>query len=166
MEQPAITVKTVTTLMDVIYRVTHGAEIDIQNQAKYVGRKYSTYANSCNKDIDPEARPPFRAEDVVPISLLLGDFRILDFMEFQAGRQAFLLPQVPACMEDIQGELAKAVKEFGDVLTEVSRSLSPESENGTRLSANEVKAIEKEILEEVQQLMALLDALKRTRTES
>jgi len=140
------------TLKEALQRWAKSSSMTLKLQADLLGIPESTLANALNPNID---NMHYHLRWLIPQTLLLGDFGALDYLEACVGRVAFPMPEVPECVADLQFELAKTVKEFGDVVSSCGEAL----EDG-RILRNEVKRIEREVHELVRQSLGFLRSVK------
>jgi len=140
------------TLKEALQAWAKAAPMTLKLQADLLGIPESTLANALNPNID---NMHYHLRWLIPHTLLLGDLGALDYLEACVGRVAFPLPEVPECVADLQAELARTIKEFGDVVTTAGQAL----EDG-RILRNEVKRIEREIHELVRQALGFLQSVK------
>lgn len=141
------------TLKDVLHLVVHESKIPARQLAEELGLSYSMLMNCANPEL-PEFN--IRAQKIIPLTKLTGDYRLIDFIEGAVGRVAFSLPEIPAKDVKLDKLIAESVKEFGDVLQEVGSALSD-----GRIDRIELKRCEKEILDQVRKVMSLLEALRK-----
>lgn len=141
------------TLKDVLYEVIHQSRLDKKVLAERLGISYQMLMNAANPDL-PEFK--FQARLIIPVTMMTGDFRVLDYLEASCGRVAYQLPEIPKGMDEIHSLVSASVKEFGDVLTEAGKALAD-----GRIDLWEAKRLEKEIIDQVRVVMALLEAVKR-----
>ncbi len=141
------------TLKDVLYEVVHQSGIDARVIAERLGMSYQMLLNAANPNLEDFK---FQARHIIGLTLLTKDFRLLDYLEASCGRVAYSLPEIPKEMGEISALVTSAVKEFGDVLTEAGKALAD-----GRIDLWEAKRLEKEIMDQVRVVMALLEAVKR-----
>jgi len=144
------------TVKEALQRWAKGHRMSLRRQAELLGIAESTLANSVNPHID---NCHYQLRHLVSQTMLLQDFGMMDYLESCLGRVAFGLPGAPECVVDLQGELARTIREFGDVV-----QVSGEALEDGLISRNEVKRIEREVHELVRQVMGFLQSVK-DRTE-
>ncbi|APG24073.1 phage regulatory CII family protein [Syntrophotalea acetylenica] len=140
------------TLREMLYRWAKARPLTLKRQAEHLGLAESTLGNSINPHIEAME---YKLAWLIPHMLLNDSLAPLDYLEACVGRVAFDLPQAPECVANLQAELARTIKEFGDVIAASGTAL----EDG-RVQRNEVKRIEQEINEMVRQAFAFLQAVK------
>ncbi len=140
------------TVKEALQRWAKGHRMPLRRQAELLGIPESTLANAVNPHIDS---CHYQLRHLVPQTMLLQDLAMMDYLESCLGRVAFAIPRAPECLADLQGELARTIKEFGDVVQAAGEAL----EDGL-ISRNEVKRIEREVYELVRQAMGFLQSVK------
>lgn len=65
---------------------------------------------------DPLRRVPLKAFEIPDITRASGSFAILDALEAQVGRVAFHLPSVNPHVDQMNRELARTLKQFGEFI--------------------------------------------------
>jgi len=94
------------------------------------------------------------------LTLSTNDYQILDHIEHQVGRVAIRLPKPNASHPQIYRLTLKAVKEFGDLMSQVDTSLAD-----NRLNDAERERVIHEGQHALQAIVNLLHALDAGRTE-
>lgn len=140
------------SLKEALHRWASRSDLKFKRQAELLNIRESTFANSLNPHIED---CHYHLRYLVPHTLLLSDCGMLDYLEACVGRVAFAIPKGPACVADLQAELARTIKEFGDVVQASGEAL----EDGC-LSRDEVVRIEREVHDLVRQAMGFLRSVK------
>lgn len=140
------------SLKEALHRWASKSELTFKRQAELLNIRESTFANSLNPHIED---CHYHLRYLVSHTLLLGDCGMLDYLEACVGRVAFPIPRAPERVADLQHELARTIREFGEVVTASGEAL----EDG-RIQRNEVRRIEREVHELVRQAMGFLQAVK------
>lgn len=140
------------TLREALSSFAKQAPMTLKRQAELLGIAESTFANSINPHISDVH---YHLRHLIPHTLLLQDFTLLDYLESCVGRVAFQVPDAPEHISDLPAELAALLKRFGELVLATGTAL----EDG-RVQRNDVKRIEREVNDLVRQLMAYLKAVK------
>lgn len=144
------------SLIDCIHTAIHdGDRGKAQRVAARMGIPYHTlakYALPCNGDEKPHRLP---AELVPPLVIAAESFVVLDFLEASVGRVAIALPAGTAGTRELALQVCRVVKEFGDT----ARAAGDAIADG-RVTRREAEAVEREALETVREIMALVEQVK------
>lgn len=144
------------TLADMVHDSIHdGDRTKAARVAARMGIPYQTlakYALSCNGDERGHRLP---AELVPPLTIAAESFAVLDYLEAAVGRVAIALPVGAAGTRELAGAVCRTVKEFGDVAREAGAAIA----DGT-VTRKEAERVERESLELVREIMALVAAVK------
>ncbi len=128
--------------------------LGLKEAAKIAGLNPSDMSNRLNINM-PEHRPTLEG---FVLHLLEGmDMATLDEIERANGRVAIRMPDIEG-HDDLQNELATAMREFGDVGSAFADALDERSVGGKGITRREVLKIHKEIDEAVGALYELLAA--------
>jgi len=141
-----------TTLKDALYDTVHNTPTPLKAMAEELGCKYSTLANSVNPNI-PGLE--FQLSRLIPVCRMSGNLAVLDYIEHALGRVAINLPTAPKCLDALNKELLKTIKEFSDLTQVAAKDLVD-----GHCSHKDAAEIEKEGLELVQQVMTYIEAAK------
>lgn len=125
------------TVKEALQRWAKGHRMPLRRQAELLGVPESTLANAVNPHIDS---CHYQLRHLVPHTLLLQDFGMVDYLESCLGRVGFAMLGSPACVADLQAELARTIREFSDVVVASGEAL----EDGS-LSRDEVVRAERDI---------------------
>ncbi len=127
----------IRSLGDAIYHAVHHSDVPTPTLAERLGVRLGYLCDAANPDRDTAQ---FQARLIVPITLLTGDFTMLDYLEREVGRVAFAVPQSPAGEHaDLFTALAEAMRELG----EDAESLRIAVDDGT-ITSEEAEAFERE----------------------
>lgn len=140
-------------LKEVLQRWAKGSRLTLVRQADHLNVPKSTLANYVNPDV-PDCHYPLRL--LIPQTVLLNDFAVLDYLEACVGRVAFRLPEISNEFKGFRRELAATVKEFGEVLEATGTALLD-----NHVSSEELVLIEREVNELVRQALCFLESLKK-----
>lgn len=125
--------------------------------AEEMDKSYSWLMNNANPECDQHH---LRAAHLAPLLRRTGTFHALNWLEYQLGRVAFSLPEVPREQREMQQHLAVSVQAFGQVLEEIGKAVSPTGPGGRSILPSEAKRAELRITECVRDLMALLRGIQ------
>jgi hypothetical protein len=103
----------------------------------------------------------FPLKKLIPLIRTTEDFSVLDSIERSLGRVAVPIPPAtPACLKDVCRLSLRAVREFGELMTEVEKSIADET-----VTEQELEQVRKEASHAFQAIVNLTSALERTRNE-
>jgi hypothetical protein len=129
-------------MTDAIRATVHGARGNAKVIAPEVGRTESYVTDVA----DPTRNATLKAYEIPAFIRATGDFQILDALEAQVGRVAFVLPSGEAS-DELHARVAATVKEFGEMLQTSGQALAD-----GRLTSAERDALVNEIDESVRVL--------------
>lgn len=130
-----------TTLGEVLYCVVHHSRIDAKTIAERLGIKYTYLVDAANPDRD-EAQ--FQARLIVPVTLVTGNDALLQYIASRCNGVFFPMPNVDGSHADVLEQTAKAVREFGDVLTSSAQALAD-----NRVTVEEAGAVGRQVDEAI-----------------
>jgi hypothetical protein len=106
-------------LASILSRVVEAkAEYDIRLLAQQLGTNYRSLMYWLRGD------RPFPAHLLPRICMLLGNYEALDFLESQAGRVAFKIPDPRVSLEKELMAVSKLIREVGEALESVAETLA------------------------------------------
>jgi len=132
--------------------------LGIREAARIAGLHPNDMGNRLNPNKNKEDSRP-TLEGFVRHLLAGMDIAPLDEIERTIGRVAITMPEVDG-HEDIQRELAAAIREFGDVGRAICESMARESERGQKISRREMHTIRREVDEASGALYELMAAIE------
>ncbi len=142
------------TLKEVLHRWAKGSRFTLARQADQLNIPKSTLSNACNPDVTD---CHYQLRWLVPHTVMLGDYTLLDWLESCVGRVAFRIPEVPTKYSDFRRELSRSVREFGELLDAVGTALED-----SHVSSEELVRIEQEGNDVVRQTMTFLESLRQS----
>ena len=120
--------------------------------AEELNKPYSTFMREINPN-DQGAK--FGVTELVLVTRITSDFTALDQIERQLGRVAFKVPTALPSHKEINKEINATIKEFSDLLQEITISM----EDGT-ITGEELDRCRKEAYELIQQTTVLVRVLE------
>lgn len=147
------------TLKDCLYETIHKNPKPLKLIAEEVGmsENYLTRAALPDPDeSDTGSGCRFPLKKLIPLIRATGDFAILDHIEHSLGRVAIKMPKPGASEDHFYHLTMKAVKEFGELMSEMDASLAD-----GRLTEREISRLKKEGYEAIQAIMSLLKSIEK-----
>ncbi|MDH4319913.1 MAG: hypothetical protein OEV73_00290 [Desulfobulbaceae bacterium] len=141
-----------STLKEALYETVHHGNTPMKAMAEELGCSYSTLANSVNPNI-PELE--FQLGRFIPTLRLSQNFAALYHICHAVDHIALPLPTAPKCLEALNKELLKTIKEFSDLTQAASQRLAD-----GHASHKDAAAIEKEGMDLVRQTMAYIHSVR------
>lgn len=143
-------------LASILSRVVDAkAEYDIRLMAQQLGTNYRSLMYWLRGD------RPMPAHLLPRICALLGNYEGLDFLESQAGRVAFKIPDPRVPLEKELVAVSRLIKEVGEALESVAETLADGVVEGRELK-NTVPKIDA-VIQECASLRYLLEDLQKRR---
>lgn len=97
----------------------------------------------------------FPLDLLIPLVRSTGDYQVLDYLEAAVGRVAIALPHGAAGTRELAGQVCRTISEFGDVARAAGSAIAD-----GRVTKREAESVERESLEVVREIMALVEAVK------
>ena len=146
------------TLEEGIYETAHHSNTPLKAIAAELDMSISSLTRA-GLPRHSDSWASFPSHKINPLIRVTNNFLMLDILEQNAGRVGVSLPPVGgAPTSDVCRQTMAAVREFGELVAEVEKSLA---DNNIRRS--ECARIEKEGYEAVQAIMTLITACKAVR---
>lgn len=106
---------------EAVYEVVHRSGMPIKQLAALLGMAESYLYNCANVN---QEEPTLPRKQIIPATVLTGNFAILDHFEHACGRVAFEIPKAAGPLSRVTAEVSKVTLEFGHLLKEVSEALA------------------------------------------
>jgi hypothetical protein len=146
------------TLTDCLYDTIHQSNKSIEVIAEEIGVSSSYLYNSARpdqEDSDTGTGCRFPLKKLIPLVRSTRNYCTLDHIENALGRVAITIPTGNESLDGIYKLTMQAVQEFGELMSEVSKSVTD-----GRLKSRERERIELEGYEAIQAIVALIEAVK------
>jgi hypothetical protein len=147
------------TLRECIYQTIHRNKKPLKLIAEEIGMSESYLTRSALPDLDESDTGSgcnFPLKKLTRLIQSTGDFCILDHIEAILGRVAVVLPRSNPGAKDVCKLAMKSVKEFGDLMASIEKSLSDD-----HLSEVEITMIKREAYEATQAIVNLLKHIEK-----
>ncbi len=97
----------------------------------------------------------FPLDLLIPLVRSTGDYQVLDYLEAAVGRVAIALPSGTAGTRELALQTCRVVKEFGETASAAGAAIAD-----GKVTRREAEVVEREALEAVREIMALVEAVK------
>ncbi len=151
------------TLKDCLYQTLHRNNKPLKAIAEELGVSESYLYRSAlpdQEDSETGTGCRFPLKKLIPLILVTGDYCTLDHIENALGRVAIFLPKSDAGLTDICRMSLRSVREFGELMAEVTKSLED-----SRIRDDEMSRILTEGYEAQQAIAALIAAIEKKSQE-
>jgi len=146
------------TLKECLYKTLHRNAKPLKAIADELGVSESYLYRSALPDLEDSETGTgcrFPLKQLIPLIRATGDYSTLDHIENALGRVAIPLPRHGSRLSDICRLTMKSVQEFGDLVSEVGKTMEDD-----RITDMERSQIVKEGYEALQAITALIDAIE------
>lgn len=146
------------TLTDCLYETIHQSEKPIEVIAEEIGVSTSYLYNSARpdqEDSDTGTGCRFPLKKLIPLVRSTRNFCTIDHIENSLGRVAIVIPMANESLDGLYKLTLGAVQEFGELMSEVSKSVADGN-----LRRKEREQIELEGYEAIQSIVRLIEAVK------
>ena len=141
------------TLKDVLHEVLRESPVPVKHLAEQLGISYSMLSNAGNPELEEFK---LQARLLIQLTLMTGDYRLLDFLEMSCGRVALDLPAIQREAGAVAPLVAESTSAFGQVLATTGEAL-----RDGQVDRIEIKRLEKSIDRHLQAVMELKQALQQ-----
>jgi hypothetical protein len=148
-----------TTLKDCLYKTIHRNNKPLKVIAEEIGMSENYLTRAAlpdSEESDTGTGCRFPLNKLISLIKATGDFGVLDWIERNLGRVGVVLPNHKhKTVKDICRLTMKAVKEFGEFVGEIEKSLSDQT-----LDQKEYERIQEEGYQAMQVISSLMSACK------
>lgn len=148
-----------STLKENLYRTIHKNDKPLKVISEEIGMSETYLTRAAlpdSEESDTGTGCRFPLNKLIPLTKATGDFSVLDCIERNLGRIAVIIPtRKNKSVDDVLKLTGNAVKEFGELVTEISKSLQ-----NNQLEQSECERIQEEGYQAAQAILTLVLACK------